>query len=460
MAIAILGDTHKKAFAAGKKIKISFLTIVLILCSSIGGFIYGYDLGVFSGVMPFLEKQFTLNSSELGILGGAIFLGGIFGALCTGYLSDRFGRKQMIIASGAVFFIGLIILLLSPGFYELLIARFVIGLGVGIIQVAVPTYLSEMAPTNIRGSAIVVFQLFITVGILGSYLVDYWLTPYGSWELMYAVMGIPCLLLMVLMLFMPQSTRWLKFQKHVRASTAILEAKKAGHAVDAHAINPADRESKWRDLFNYKYRRTVFIILAVAVLNQLTAINAFLQYAPSVFQKSGFISASSGMEASIILGVTNLLGTVIAMLLVDRVGRTWLLKIGTAGITVAYIFLAIVTAKNLSPVLSVVGLTAFILFFAAGPGSVVWLVLSELLPTQIRGKGVALGLFFNSLASWIVSTVFFDVQEKMGLSGSYIVFAVFTALYFLIAMKVPEANHQSLDELEKGLPKKIGKKRK
>jgi len=270
------------------------ITFWMIVLSGIGGILYGYDVGVFSGAIPFIRETIFAHvpasqmATKIGIIGGAVFGGGLVGTLITGYLADRFGRRMMIIVSCVVFLLGILCILLANSFAALLAARLLLGVGVGIVAVAVPLYLAEVAPTKIRGKGVTVFQLFLTLGILLAYVVDLYFTPSGSWRSMFAVIIIPALILLVSMLALPESPRWLVSKRKDDAALKVLKrirnADEAQKELDMlqHSLKIVEESKRkygtWSELFSKKLALPLFLAIFVAVFNQFTAINGFLQY--------------------------------------------------------------------------------------------------------------------------------------------------------------------------------------
>ncbi len=437
----------------------TWLVFWMIICSGIGGILYGYDVGVYSGALPFIRDSLSLSTDQVGFIGGAVFGGGLIGTLATGYLSDKFGRRTMIIVSSILFLIGVIALLFAQLFITILLSRIVMGIGIGIVSVAVPSYLSEIAPTSVRGKSVAVFQLFLTLGILLAYVIDYFFTPSGSWRAMFAVIIVPSIILFITMMRLPESPRWLTANGKSREALDILhrtrslqEAEKEMQGI-VETLNA--EHARWRDLFSRKLALALFLAVFVAVFNQFTAINGFLQYAPDVFRQAGFASGNTQMEGAMALGLINLIGTIIALSLVDKLGRRTLLMTGTGGVVLSYIFLALASHANLAPISSLFGLIAFVFFFAIGPGVVVWLAISELFPTEVRAKGVAIGLFASSLSAWLVTTVFLQIKEVLGLAGTYWLFAACTVVYFIVVAKLlPETKQRSLEQVQKEMAAK------
>ncbi|MBL4647960.1 MAG: sugar porter family MFS transporter, partial [Gammaproteobacteria bacterium] len=449
-----------------------FMITMMILCSGIGGILYGYDVGVFSGAMPFIKQLLFPHLStqamtiKIGILGGAVFGGGLIGTLITGYLSDRFGRRTMIIAASLLFISGIILILFVSTFWELLAARIVLGIAVGVVSVAVPSYLTEIAPTAIRGKSVAIFQVFLTLGILLAYLVDLYFTPSGNWRAMFAVIAIPTFILLISMIVLPESPRWLV--SHIKIKKAMAVLGKTRSPVEAHQemqeiiASLKEKRSHWADLFQKRLALPLFLAIFVAVFNQFTAINAFLQYAPSIFKSAGLASNVGAISSTIYLGSVNFIVTIISLFLVDHVGRRLLLIAGTAGIVLSYVFLAVTSGMAFSAhthsILALIGLLSFVACFAIGPGVVVWLVLSELFPTEIRGKGIALSLFASSLSAWLVTTLFLPLKNYLGLSGSYWLFAACTVIYCVVVLVLlPETKQKSLEQIQRELQQRSKK---
>ncbi len=425
----------------------------IIFCSSLGGILYGYDLGVFSGTIFFIQKDLGLTTSQIGVLGGMVFIGGLIGTMVTGYLSDKFGRRTMIIAGAALFVLGIVGLLLKPNFYHMLYARIVLGTAVGVVSVAVPSYLSEIAPARIRGRSVTIFQLFLTAGILLAYVMDTLLTHSGSWRSMYAISLFPAGLLLVTMLFLPESPRWFASKGQVKKALNILKRIRPLAEAEAEMAgilkSPYKMRAHWRDLFRRELAFPLVLTLLIAILNQLTAINSILLYAPEIFRQAGFHSHTSDMEGSVLIGLINFIGTIIGTLIIDKVGRRSLLMFGTLGVTLSYFFLALTMHWHWPSFCSLAGLLTFIFCFAVGPGSMVWLIMTELLPSNIRGKGLALALFANSLTSWGVSTIFLQMKANIGLIHTYLIFGFFTFFYFILALKyLPETKKKSLEQIQ------------
>lgn len=434
------------------------VTWIIIITAGLGGILYGYDIGVVSGAVLFMQKTIAITAGQLGLIVGAVLLGGLVGNLITGPLSDRYGRRTMILFSCVIFSLGLSFLEFSNLFYTIYLARLVMGVGIGIVVVAVPLYLSEITPPAIRGRSATLFQLMLTFGIMLAYVVNLFFQSTENWRGMFAVSYIPVSILFLIMLFLPETPRFLFVKGHFEKAKIILyrileqkEAEEEFHSISQPISNVAS--GSWKSLFARNLWLPLFIAVSIATLNQLTGINVLLQYAPKVIQFSGLASVSGSMIGAVGVGFVNLLATFFSLFLIDRLGRKKLLVIGTSGIIIFYIYLAclnfLMPFGALQAKLSLIGLFGYIACFAIGPGVVVWLVISELLPTRVRGKTVALCLFTNSLAATALSSSFLVFERHLGMGGVYLLFAGFTVLYFLVAFfLLPETKGKSLEEIQ------------
>lgn len=429
----------------------------IIACAALGGILYGYDIGVISGALLSIKKTIPMDNSQLGLIVGAVLGGGLVGNLITGSLADNYGRRTMILIACLIFIFGIGLILSAHSFYSLLAARLILGLGIGVISVAIPLYISEVAPAHIRGRGITAFQLFLTFGILLAYIIDLIFTASNNWQAMFAVILIPATILLIGMWFLPETPRWLLAKNRGNQAKAILQKIRPAHQVpkELEEIKNSFKRSEgsWLDLFSKKLALPLFISLFIAIANQLTGINVIFQYAPIVLEKAGFDSHSILMLGTIGLGAVNFITTILSILLIDYVGRKRLLMFGTAGIVISALGLILIPHLLLAPHMeayySLCGLLVYVFSFAIGPGVVVWLAISELLPTKVRGKAVALCLFANSLASTIFASVFLHLINLIGMQGIYTIFAASTSGYFLVAcFLLPETKAKSLEAIQ------------
>lgn len=441
--------------------KVKPFAYFIIMFAGLGGMLYGYDIGVISGALLFMKHSLNLTNTEVSSIVAAVLSGGAVATLVTGYLADRFGRRRMISIAAAIFIIGVVLLVFSNSFGMLLTARLIQGIGVGIITIIIPLYLAETAPTTIRGRSVTVFQLFLTGGILLAFLVDLAFTHSGDWRGMFACVLVPGVLLFVGSFFLTKSPRWLYSQGQLKEALVALrkseseeealrdlEEMKQTHLSETK-LSVGQFISK---LFQKRYTKPFLIALAVASLNQLTGINSILQFVTLILHSTGLSSDFISMLGGVGVGLINFIVTIIALSLIDKMGRKPLLMIGTAGTCIALFFSGYLCTwpdSIMKGSLLTVGLFGFIFFYAIGPGVVVWLVLSELLPMSIRSKGMAVCLFVNSAISAILASVFLIMAHDFGFQSVFWLCGACTALYFLVAMfALPETKNKSLEEIE------------
>ncbi|MBS0350241.1 MAG: sugar porter family MFS transporter [Proteobacteria bacterium] len=434
--------------------------LFLIIVSAIGGVLYGYDLGIISGAMAFMNKDIAMSNTQLHMMPGAVLFGGAFATLITGPLCDWYGRRKMIIAAAVVFLFGVLIITTATNFTELLAGRLIQGLGVGVVTIAIPLYLAEAVPPAIRGEAICTFQLLLTAGILLSSLVGLYFTQGGNWRAMFCSALAPGILLLVGGCLLPESPRWLCLQgEYKKAMTALRKSRSeeaAERELNQMQISIQNSLSKTNGsirLWQKQFSKPLLIVLTVACLGQLTGINSFLQLAPTILKSAGLGSDMIAMIGNSAITGLNFIITIVALLLIDRLGRRFLLCLGTCGIIVALAYSGAVfyfmPTSELKGVLLLSGILGFIFFFAIGPGVVIWMVISELLPLRIRSSGMAVALFLNSMTSAILATVFLGLAEKIGYYGVFWLCAFFTLLYFLtVFFFVPETKNKTLEEIE------------
>ncbi|TAK77165.1 MAG: MFS transporter [Gammaproteobacteria bacterium] len=424
---------------------------------SIGGVLYGYDIGVISGALLFIKDTIPMTDTQIGVIVGAVLGGGLVGTLLAGPIGDGLGRRPLIILSSIVFIAGVTLILFAHSFIAMLLARLLLGIGVGVVAVAVPLYVSEIVSAKDRGKYVTFFQLLLTFGIVMAYFVDLIFTPSGNWRAMFAVVLAPAFILLIGMLFLPETPRWLIANNQTQRAYQILRRIRSAAEIESEvqAIQASLHETQgtWRELFSPACWMTTFIAVAIAIFNQLTGINSFLQYAPLILKNAGLGSDVVTMIGSAGIGILNFLCTIVAILFIDTLGRRPLLLIGVTGVIIAECYLGAIPTFGVdavtSGILSMIGLFAFIIFFAIGPGVVVWLAISESFPTRIRGKGIALCLFFNSLASTLLATFFLPLSHTLGMSQTYWLFAFFTLGYFLVAFfLLPETKTKTLEEIQ------------
>ena len=425
---------------------------------SIGGILYGYDIGVISGALLFIKNSIAMNDTQIGYIVGAVLGGGLFGTIAAGPIGDKFGRKFLIALAAMIFIVGIFLVLMATTFLTMFCARLLLGTAIGMIAVAVPLYVAEIVPSRDRGKYMTLFQLFLTFGIVAAYFVDLIFTPSGNWRGMFAVLLVPASILLIGILILPETPRWLMGQNQPeKARKVLLKIRNTSAEVDheMHFISVGLQHVRgpWSEFLTPKFLSATLTAGSIAVFNQLTGINSFLQYAPLILKNAGMNSNEITMLGSVGIGMLNFVFTIIAITLIDTLGRRPLLLAGVAGVLVSEIYLGIVTYfipnTPFSGMLILAGLLVFIASFAIGPGVVVWLAISELFPTKVRGKGIAICLFFNSLAATIMSVYFLPLVKLLGMGATYWLFALFSLGYFLVVyFCLPETKSRTLEEIQ------------
>ncbi len=433
-------------------------SLFILIFAAIGGFVYGYDLGVISGALLFIKKDIFLTSSQTSMIVAAVLGGGSIATLISGTLADWLGRKKMIFLSAIIVIIGSIVLAGAYNFETLLLGRLIQGISVGVITIVIPLYLAEAAPKRLRGRNMATFQLVLTGGILIAYTVNLFFADTGNWRGMFLCTVLPGTLLFAGAFFIPESPVWLFAQNKKEKAKATLIRLRGEEEAELEIREMEDIKEKTHaslKKFSWQphYFMPLFIALSVACLNQLTGINIILQYSTIILKDAGLKTAFVSMLGSTGIGLINFVSTILALFLVDKIGRKPLLTIGTAGICISLFFSgfisAFITPSNLKGFLLLGSMVSFIFFFAIGPGVVVWLAVSELLPSAIRSKGMGVTLFFNSLVSAIFASIFLDLINIVGYSGTFWLCSALTLLYFLVAaFLLPETKDKTLEEIE------------
>lgn len=433
----------------------------IILFAAVGGMIYGYDLGIIAGALLFIHKSIPMSDMQSSFLVSAVLGGGAIATLVSGPLADLFGRRAMIIVAALIFLGGVLLLSFAHHYSEILIGRLTQGIGIGIVTITIPLYLSESLPKHIRGRGMSVFQLLLTFGILLASLVGLYFAPSENWRAMFLSAGIPGIVLLMGALFLPNSPHWLLMKKRDDEALAVLRLSRSDAQAQVELLgmqqsmrnHQSNLRSFFVNLLDKKVLYPLLIVFSVAILQQLSGINSLLQFSAYILQRSGMQSNVTAMLGNTVITGVNFFITVVALLLIDRLGRKKLLSFGTGGMVIALAFSGLVyfyfPYGLMKGYLVLLGITGFILSYGVGPGVVVWLVLSELLPNKIRSTGMAAALFLNSAISSIFASVFLSLTHSIGYSGVFFVCAFFSFLYFCVAyFVIPETNNRTLEEIE------------
>jgi sugar porter (SP) family MFS transporter len=427
--------------------------------ASLGGLLFGYDTGVISGALPFLKADFHLDPRMQGIATSAVLVGATVGAAFAGQIADTFGRKRVILAVAALFVLGALGSALAGGLPVLLAARAVVGMAIGVASMLTPLYLAEMAPKERRGFVVSLNQFCITFGILVSYLVDYVFSGAAdNWRWMLGLGAVPGMILFLGMLALPESPRWLAGEGRLDDARNALRKTRDTDDVEPELadlrrdVKRDGRRVKWSVLLGPIGRQPLIIGVAMAIFQQVTGINTVIYYAPVIFQSAGLPSASVSILATAGVGLVNVIMTVVAMNLLDRAGRRALLLWGLGGMIVMLLVLAggfALGAKGALAYITVASVAAYVGFFAIGLGPVFWLLIAEIFPLAVRGRGMSVATVANWGSNFVVTLVFPPLVAALGSAAAFLMFAVLSVGAFIFTYaRVPETKGRSLEEIE------------
>lgn len=432
--------------------------MAICLVAALGGLLFGFDTAVVSGTVGFFRAEFGLSAPMTGWAASSALLGCMLGAAAAGTLSDRFGRKRILLLSAIFFTASAVGCGMARTAGDLVIWRIVGGMGIGVASMISPLYIAEVAPPRVRGLLVSLQQFAIISGILGAYfsnslILHLDLADSAKWRWMFAVGAFPALAFLALLLPVPESPRWLVKQGMADKAARIL-GRVAGTADTSLEIseirNAIEHEGgSIRELFRPGLRRALWVGVVLAVLQQVTGINAILYYAPEIFKGAG-AEAASAFNDTIWIGVFNLIFTIVAMAAIDRVGRKPLLICGAAGMAASLLMLAMAFHSHTSGALLLTLILTYVSCFAASMGPVVWVIMSEIFPTRIRGRAMSLATVSLWAGCYIVSQTFPMFIEATGAATAFVIYAVFCIVTIVfVAFAVPETRGRSLEDIER-----------
>ena len=452
-----------------------------------GGLLFGFDTGVISGAIPFMKLDFKLDDSQVENITTLGLIGAVVGALVSGWVSDKAGRKNVILVSAIVFLTGALWCGFATSIASLLAARFYLGLAIGIASFATPLYIAEISPAKIRGTLVSMFQLLITVGLLAAFLSDSFFADnknVSSWRPMFYVGVVPALILLIGMFFLPESPRWLLSRgreaesRHIMEKTedpSVLESEMARLKKD---ILEASQQMSFGETFRQKWMvYPLMLAICIMLFQQAVGINTIIYYGPSIFLKAGFEGNEAAIMASVSVGVINVIFTILSLFVIDKLGRRKLYFLGMGGIFVSLLLIAGCFAYlphlgDFGRYAIVGAMLLYIAFFAVSMGPLAWVLITEVFPMKVRGVGSSIGSLSNWLFNSIVVWTFFKVikgftsllgSEDMGTAGAFCSFALVAAIGLVWGIKfLPETKGMSLEDIEKhwkngGKPADLGK---
>ena len=451
--------------------------IFLSVVAALGGFLFGYDTAVISGTIAQVTQLFQLDALQQGWYVGCALVGSIVGVLFAGILSDKLGRKLTMVISAVLFSTSALGCALSADFTQLVIYRIIGGVGIGVVSIVSPLYISELAVAQYRGRLVSLYQLAVTVGFLGAYLVNYQLLAWAEsgtqlsvdwlnkvfitevWRGMLGMETLPAILFFIIIFFIPESPRWLIVRgKELKAVNilekiynSITEAK--SQLKETKSVLTSETRSEWSLLMKPGIFKAVIIGVCIAILGQFMGVNAVLYYGPSIFENAG-LSGGDSLFYQVLVGLVNTLTTILALVIIDKVGRKKLVYYGVSGMVVSLILIGLYFLFGDSLGVSSLFLLVFFLFYvfccAVSICAVVFVLLSEMYPTKVRGLAMSIAGFALWIGTYLIGQLTPWMLQNLTPAGTFFLFALMCVPYMLIVWKlVPETTGKSLEEIER-----------
>ena len=451
--------------------------IFLSVVAALGGFLFGYDTAVISGTIAQVTQLFQLDALQQGWYVGCALVGSIVGVLFAGILSDKLGRKLTMVISAVLFSTSALGCALSADFAQLVVYRIIGGVGIGVVSIVSPLYISELAVAQYRGRLVSLYQLAVTVGFLGAYLVNYQLLAWAEsgtqlsvdwlnkifitevWRGMLGMETLPAILFFIIIFFIPESPRWLIVRgKELKAVNilekiynSITEAK--SQLNETKSVLASETKSEWSLLMKPGIFKAVIIGVCIAILGQFMGVNAVLYYGPSIFENAG-LSGGDSLFYQVLVGLVNTLTTVLALVIIDKVGRKKLVYYGVSGMVVSLILIGLYFLFGDSLGVSSLFLLVFFLFYvfccAVSICAVVFVLLSEMYPTKVRGLAMSIAGFALWIGTYLIGQLTPWMLQNLTPAGTFFLFALMCVPYMLIVWKlVPETTGKSLEEIER-----------
>lgn len=464
--------------AQNKKENLQYV-IFLATVAALGGFLFGYDTAVISGTIGSVSSQFNLNDVSTGWYVGCALVGSILGVTLAGKLSDYFGRKLVLLFSAVLFSTSAIGCMISGNISELVVYRIIGGVGIGVASVISPLYISEIAVTRYRGTLVSLYQLAITIGFMGAYLVNYGISSYSAhiqttggatgiwgkimvtetWRGMLGAEAVPAVLFFCILFFIPESPRWLIIKAKEKSA---LKTLKRIYGTDDANIQVADLKTiiqtedkaSWKLLLQPGFRIALFIGVSLAILGQFMGVNAVLYYGPSIFQQTG-LSEGDSLLYQVIVGLVNFGSTVLAMIVIDKIGRKKLVYYGVSGMIVSLVLIGFYFTLNkngnvVPPVTLLILILIYILSCAISICVVIWVLLSEMYPAKVRGLAMSAAGFSLWIGTYLIGQLTPWLMTTLSSAGVFWLFGLMCLPYLYITWKlVPETTGKSLEEIER-----------
>ena len=428
--------------------------LIFSTAAALGGLLFGFDTGVISGAIHFIKIEFNLNAYQEGFAVSNLMVACVIGALLAGPIADWTGRKKVLILCAVLFTVSAILSALPRSFTELVIARFIGGMGVGMASVVSPMYIAEISPAKIRGRLVALNQLAIVVGILLSYFSNWVLVDTGinNWRYMLVAEILPAITFLVGLFFIPESPRWLTKEGLEKEALDVLNvvagAANADHELQEVKKSLAEKRTSLKELLHPSLRRVLIVGILFSLFAHITGIDTIIYYGPIIFLESGF-KTDSALLASVMIGITNLIFTFVGMAMVDKAGRKFLLLVGLAGMGISMMLVGFCMQSDMiSAKWTLLWIMTYIASFAMSIGVVIWVYLSEIYPTRVRGQALSVATMVLWLGNVILTQLFPVMMERFG-GGTFYIFSFICLLAFIFTWTmVKETKGVSLEEIE------------
>ncbi len=433
------------------------MVYLIALISALTGFLFGFDEGIVSGVLPMIKEAFVLNDKQVGFMMGLMPFGALVSACVIGRFSDWAGRLRVLHLVPILFAIAIVILMTTSSYFLLCVSRVLLGVSIGMSVVISPLYIAEAAPSEIRGKLVIYFQLAITIGIFCSYLINLFAVGHIPWRMIFAAGFIPSALLFFGSLFLPESPRWLCSRGRLDEAEEALcrlygkeKAKRELREIE-QVVHMQKEKKNWKELFSKKIRPSLLVGMLLFFFQQLSGINAVIYYAPTIFGELRLGGHFAGLLATLGLGAVNVFMTVLSMRWIEKFGRRPLLIAGFIGTAGSLFFIALLEYFQVPSLgwLSVLLLFVYISAFAIGLGPLPWVMMPEIFPVKVRGEGAGFSAGSNWAFNTIVVATFPILLHEVGISLTFVLYAIACVLGLLFSLYyVPETKHLSLEEIE------------
>ena len=463
------------------KVNFSYL-IFLSVVAALGGFLFGYDAAVISGTISQVTARFSLDEIQVGWFVGCALIGSIIGVLMAGKLSDRWGRKVTMLVAAVFFSVSGIACAFVGSFEQLVVARILGGIGIGVVSIVSPLYISEVSIAQYRGRLVSLYQLAVTIGFLGAYLTNFQLLHFSQsgavlntgwmnlvfvsevWRGMLGFCSLPAILFFCIIFFIPESPRWLILKGRDERAVGIFrkiylsEVEVDTQLQDTKSVVQSETKSDWKFLLQPGIFKAVLIGAAIAILGQFMGVNAVLYYGPTIFEEAG-LSGGDALFSQVLVGIVNVVTTVIAVFIIDKVGRKKLVYYGVSGMVLSLLLIGFYFHFSESMGLPNSFLLFFFLFYvfccAISISAVIFVLLSEMYPTRIRGMAMSIAGFALWIGTYLVGQLTPWMLQNLTPAGTFFLFALMCVPYMLIVWKlIPETTGKSLEEIERYWMKK------